>query len=47
MSENRVQELMKKNAPWFMFDFHPLRLAKEVSEEEEEIEKEMNEETET
>ncbi len=43
MSENKVEEFMKKHPPWFMFDFHPIRSAKKLSEEEEKIEKEMNE----
>ena len=43
MSENKVEEFMKKHLPWFMFDFHPIRFAKKISEEEEKIEKEMNE----
>jgi len=40
MTDNKVEESMKKHPPWFMFDFHPIRFAKKVSEEEEEDEKE-------
>jgi len=43
MSENKVQELMKKHPPWFMLDVHPIRHAKKISEQEEKIEKEINE----
>lgn len=39
----KVVKFMKKHTPWFLFDFHPLRLAKKVSEKEEKIEKEMKE----
>jgi len=42
MSDNKVEEFMKKNPPWFMFNFHPIRFAKKISEEEKKIEKEMN-----
>jgi hypothetical protein len=34
MTENKVEEFMKKHPPWFMFDFHPIRSAKKLSEEE-------------
>jgi hypothetical protein len=44
MSDNKVEGFMKKNPPWFMFDIHPIRHAKKVSEQEEKVEKEMNEE---
>jgi hypothetical protein len=43
MNDNRVEEFMKKHPPWFIFDFHPVRSAKKISEEEKKIEKEMNE----
>jgi len=43
VSENKVEESMKKHPPWFMLDVHPIRHAKKISEEEEKIEKEMNE----
>jgi len=43
MSDNKVEEFMKKHPSWFMFDFHPIRSAKKLSEEEEKIEKEMKE----
>lgn len=39
MSDNKVEEFMKKHPPWFMFDFHPIHLAKKLSEEEQENEK--------
>jgi len=38
MSDNKVEEFMKKNPPWFMFDVHPIRFAKKLSEEEQEDE---------
>jgi len=31
---DKVQDLMKKHPPWFMFDFHPIRFAKKIWEEE-------------
>jgi hypothetical protein len=40
VSDNKVEEFMKKNPPWFMFDFHPIRSAKKLSEEEQKDEKE-------
>jgi len=43
LSENKVEGSMRKHPPWFMFDIHPIRHAKKISEEEEKIEKEMNE----
>jgi len=43
VNENKVEEFMKKHPAWFMFDFHPIRSAKKLSEEEEKIEKEMSE----
>jgi len=43
MSDNKVQNLMKKHPPWFMFDFHPIRFAKKLSEEEQKDEKEREE----
>jgi len=43
MSGNKVEELMKKHPPWFMLEIHPIRHAKKISEEEEKIEKEINE----
>jgi len=43
MADNKVEVFMKKHPPWFMFDFHPIRFAKKIAEEEEKIEKEMNE----
>jgi len=39
VSENEVEQLMKRHPPWFMFDFHPIRSAKKLSEEEQEDEK--------
>jgi len=45
MNDNRVGELMKKHPPWFIFDSHPVRSAKKISDEEEEIEKEMSKAT--
>ena len=42
MSENKVEEFMKKHPPWFMFDFHPIRFAKKLSEEEQKDEKELD-----
>jgi len=42
MSDNKVEEFMKKNPPWFMFDFHPIRFAKKLSKEGEEIDEEMS-----
>ena len=43
VDKSRIEELMKRHPPWFMFDIHPIRHAKKISEEEEKIEKEMNE----
>jgi hypothetical protein len=43
VSKNKVEGLMKKHPPWFAFDFHPIRFTKKLSEEEEKIEKEINE----
>jgi len=43
MTDNKVEEFMKKHPPWFMFDLHPIRFAKKISEQEEKIEKEMGE----
>lgn len=43
MSDNKVEKFMKKHPPWFVFDFHPIRFTKKLSEEEEKIEKEINE----
>jgi hypothetical protein len=43
VSENKVEKFMKKHPPWFMFDFHPIRSARKLSEEEEKIKKEMSE----
>jgi len=43
VDESRVQDFMKKNPPWFMFDFHPMRCAKKLSKEEKKIEKEITE----
>jgi len=40
VSENKVQEFLKKNPPWFMFDFHPIRFSKKLLEEEQKDEKE-------
>jgi len=45
MADNKVEDLMRKHPPWFMFAIHPIRSAKKLSEEEERIEKEMNEAT--
>jgi len=42
MSDNKVEEFMKKNPPWFMFDFHPIRFAKKLSKEGEEIDEERS-----
>jgi hypothetical protein len=41
MSDNKVEEFMKKNPPWFMLDIHPIRFAKKLSEEEQKEEKEI------
>jgi len=41
VSESKVQELMKKHPPSFMFDFHPIRFSKKVSEDEQEDQKEI------
>jgi len=41
MTDNKVEDLMKKHPPWFMFDFHPIRFAKKLSEEEEKDEDEQ------
>jgi hypothetical protein len=38
-----VEEFMKKHPNWFMFDFHPIKFSKKISDEEQKIEKEMNE----
>jgi hypothetical protein len=43
MTYNKVEDLMKKHPSWFMFDFHPMRFAKKLSEEEQEDEKEIEE----
>jgi len=43
VSGNKVEELMKKHPLWFMLDFHPIRLTKKISEQEEKIGKEMRE----
>jgi len=43
VTDNKVEDLMKKHPPWFMLDVHPIRHAKKISEEEQKIEKEMNE----
>jgi len=40
MSGNKIDELMKKHPPWFMFDFHPMRFVKKLSDEEQEEEEE-------
>ena len=40
MSEKKIEEFLKRHPPWFMFDFHPIRFAKKLSEEEQEDEKE-------
>jgi hypothetical protein len=42
VSENKVQEFLKKNPPWFMFDFHPILSAKKRSERRQEDEEEIN-----
>jgi len=34
MRNNKIEELMKKHPPWFMFDFHPMRFAKKISEQD-------------
>jgi len=39
MNDNRVEELMKRHPPWFMFDTHPMRFAKKLSEGEQEEER--------
>jgi hypothetical protein len=39
MSEDKIESLMKKHPSWLMFDFHPMRFAKKLSEEEQENEK--------
>ena len=42
MSENKAEQLMKKHPPWVIFDFHPIRSLKKLSEEEHEKEKETD-----
>ena len=42
MSRNKVEEFMKKHPAWFMFDFHPIRFAKKLSEEEQKDEKKID-----
>ena len=42
MSGEKTQEFMKKHAPWFMFDIHPIRFAKKLSEEGSEDERETD-----
>ena len=41
MSEDKVQELMRKHPAWFMFDFHPIRFTKKLSGTEQNDEKEI------
>jgi len=33
MSDNKLEEFMKKHPPWFMFRFHPIRSAEKFSVE--------------
>jgi hypothetical protein len=42
MTHNRVEDLMKKHPPWFIFDFHPIRFAKKLSGEGSEDERETD-----
>ena len=41
MSDNKIEELMKKHPPRFSLDIHPMRFAKKLSEEEQRDEKEI------
>ncbi len=42
MSNNKVEEFMKKHPPWFMFNFHPIHMAKKLSEEEQKDDQETD-----
>jgi len=41
MSDNKVQDLMKKHPPWFTLDIHSIRFSKRLSEEEQKGENEV------
>jgi len=34
MSDSDLEEFMKKHPPWFMFNFHPIKFSKKISDEE-------------
>jgi len=40
MSLEKIERFFKNHPPWFMYDFHPIRFAKKLSEEEQKDEKE-------
>lgn len=40
----KIQDLMKKHPLPFVFDFHPIRFAKRLSESEEALERELRSE---
>ncbi len=45
MNDKEAEDLMKKHPPWFLFDFHPIRFVKRLSEEEQKDKKEGDERT--
>jgi len=42
MGDSKIEGFMKKHPPWFMFDFHPIRFARKLSEEEQKNEQETD-----
>jgi len=46
MSESKVEEFMKKHPPWAYAGIHPIRLAKNLSEEEQQAQMQSDADTE-